>query len=193
MENIMTEKNTMTEKEKQMNGDWFYINDPELKKMRVRCNKLIDRLNSLDNSRKEERRAVLKELFGHVGENANIKSGFHCDYGCNIYIGNNVFSNYDCVFLDVGRIEIGDDTKIGPQVGIYTAVHPLDPVERKKYLEKAMPVKIGKNCWIGGNAVINPGVTLGDNVVVGSGAVVTKSFGDNVILAGVPAKIIGRC
>lgn len=123
MENIMTEKNTMTEKEKLMNGDWFYINDPELKKVRVRCNKLINRLNSLDNSRKEERRAVLKEL-------------------------------KNCL---------------------------------------AMPVKIGKNCWIGGNAVINPGVTLGDNVVGGSGAVVTKSFGDNVILAGVPAKIIGRC
>lgn len=93
----------------------------------------------------------------------------------------------------MGRIEIGDDTLIGPQVGIYTAFHPVDPVERKKGLERAKPVKIGKNCWIGGNAVINPGVTLGDNVVVGSGAVVTKSFGDNVILAGVPAKIIGHC
>lgn len=183
----------MTEREKQLNGDWFDYNDPELKEMRTRCNKLITRLNSLDNSRKEDRRAVLKELFAQAGENANIKSGFHCDYGCNIYLGNNVFSNYNCVFLDVGRIEIGDDTLIGPQVGIYTAVHPVDPVERKKGLERAKPVKIGKNCWIGGNAVINPGVTLGDNVVVGSGAVVTKSFGDNVILAGVPAKIIGHC
>ena len=183
----------MTEREKQLNGDWFDYNNPELKEMRTRCNKLITRLNSLDNSRKEDRRAVLKELFAQAGENANIKSGFHCDYGCNIYLENNVFSNYNCVFLDVGRIEIGDDTLIGPQVGIYTAVHPVDPVERKKGLERAKPVKIGKNCWIGGNAVINPGVTLGDTVVVGSGAVVTKSFGDNVILAGVPAKIIGHC
>ena len=112
----------MTEREKQLNGDWFDYNDPELKEMRTRCNKLIARLNSLDNSRKEDRRAVLKELFAQAGDNANIKSGFHCDYGCNIYL-----------------------------------------------------------------------VTLGDNVVVGSGAVVTKSFGDNVILAGVPAKIIGHC
>ena len=83
----------------------------------------------------------MKELFAQAGENANIKSGFHCDYGCNIYLGNNVFSNYNCVFLDVGRIEIGDDTLIGPQVGIYTAVHPVDPVERKKGLERAKPVK----------------------------------------------------
>lgn len=105
----------MTEREKQLNGDWFDYNDPELKEMRTRCNKLIARLNSLDNSRKEDRRAVLKELFAQAGENANIKSGFHCDYGCNIYLGNNVFSNYNCVFLDVGRIEIGDDTLIGPR------------------------------------------------------------------------------
>lgn len=112
-------ENMMTEREKQLNGDWFDYNDPELKEMRTRCNKLIARLNSLDNSRKEDRRAVLKELFAQAGENANIKSGFHCDYGCNIYLENNVFSNYNCVFLDVGRIEIGDDTLIGPQVGIY--------------------------------------------------------------------------
>lgn len=180
----------MTEREKQMNGDWFNHNDSELKKMRVHCNKVVYQLNQLDNSQKEKRYELLKDLFGHLGKNANIKSNFQCDYGSNIYIGNNVFSNYNCVFVDVGIIEIGDDTLIGPQVGIYTVNHPVDPVERKKGLQRAQPVKIGKNCWIGGNATINPGVSLGDNVVVASGSIVTKSFGDNVMIAGVPAKVI---
>lgn len=182
----------MTEREKQMNGDWFTHNDSELKKMRVHCNKVVCQLNQLDNSEKERRYKLLKDLFGHLGKNTNIKSNFQCDYGSNIYIGDNVFSNYNCVFIDVGRIEIGDDTFIGPQVGIYTVNHPVDPVERKKGLQRAQPVKIGKNCWIGGNVTINPGVLLGNNVVVASGAVVTKSFGDNVMIAGVPAKAVKK-
>lgn len=181
-----------SEKEKLKSGEWFNYMDSDLKEQRVRCNKLVFELNQLDNSKKQERMDIVKKLFGHVGENSNIKSFFQCDYGCNIYVGENVFTNYNCVFVDAGRIDIGDNTLIGPQVGIYTVNHPLDHEIRKKPIEKAEPVKIGKNCWIGGNVTINPGVTLGDNVIVASGAVVTKSFASNTMIAGVPAKIIKK-
>ena len=180
----------MTEKEKWIRGEWFLCNDPELKAIRAQCNREIFRLNGMDNSRKAERYELVQRLFGHTGQNVNIKSYFQCDYGFNIHVGDNVFVNCNCVFLDTGRIDIGDDTLIGPSVGIYTVNHPTDPAERKKGIERAQPIRIGKNCWIGGSAVINPGVTLGDNVVVASGAVVTKSFGDNVMLAGVPARVV---
>ena len=176
--------------EKQLNGEWFICNDPDLKEIRVQCSKKVFALNQLDNSEKEKRYVLFRELFGNIGEGCNIKSSFQCDYGSNIYLGNNVFVNVNCVFTDVGKIEIGDDTFIGPQVGIYTVNHPLDPVMRKNGLQRAENVKIGQNCWIGGNVTIKPGVTLGDNVEVASGAVVTKSFEDKVLLAGVPAKVI---
>ena len=115
---------------------------------------------------------------------------FRCDYGKNIHVGENFFMNYDCVILDVCEVRIGDNCLIAPQVGIYTACHPMDAAERLSGKEYGAPVTIGNNCWIGGRAVINPGVTLGDNVVVASGAVVTKSFPSNVLIGGVPAKII---
>ena len=180
----------MTEREKQLREEWFDLTDPELKAIRVKCNQAMCRYNQLDNYQTEERTAILKEIFGHVGEDSRVKSNFQCDYGINIFLGDRVFVNCNCVFTDVGLIEIGDDTLIGPQVGIYAVNHPLDPVMRKSGIERAGHVKIGKNCWIGGHATINPGVTLGDNVVVASGAVVTKSFGDNVLIGGVPAKIL---
>lgn len=132
-------------------------NDIELKKMRVHCSKVIFELNQIDNSQKDERFELLKNLFAHLGKDTNIKSYFQCDYGSNIYLGDNVFINYNCVFVDVGKITIGDNTFIGSQVGIYTAHHPLDPSERIKGLQRGMNVKIGSNCWIGEHATINPG------------------------------------
>lgn len=182
----------MTDVEKQLNGDWYLCNDPGLKQIRTICNKLIFQLNQLDNGRKSERFELQKQLFAHIGVGTNVKSSFQCDYGKHIYFGENVFVNADCVFLDSGIIEIGDDTFIGPQVGIYTVTHPFDVKRRLDGFQKAHPVKIGKNCWICGHVTINPGVTLGKNVVVASGAVVTKSFGDNVLIGGVPAKIIRK-
>lgn len=122
--------------------------------------------------------------------NISIHQNFYCDYGCNIYVGSNFFANYDCVILDCAEVRFGDNCLLGPQVGIYTATHPLDPIERASGLESAKSIHIGNDCWIGGHATINPGVTLGNNVVVASGSVVTKSFGDNLVIGGNPARVI---
>ena len=135
---------------------------------------------------------MLKQLLGSTGDNIHIESTFNCDYGFNIHVGENFYANFDCVILDVAEVRIGNSCMIAPQVGIYTATHPLDPVERNSGLELAKPITIGNSCWIGGQAVINPGVTLGDNVVVASGAIVTKSFGSNVVIGGNPAKVIKK-
>lgn len=133
----------------------------------------------------------MKELLGSCFDDVYIEPIFNCDYGKNIHVGDHFYANYNCVFLDVCEIRFGNNCLVAPQVGIYTATHPLDPVERCKLgNELGKPVTIGDNCWIGGHATINPGVTLGNNVVVASGAVVTKSFGDNVVIGGNPAKII---
>ncbi|MDE7265244.1 MAG: sugar O-acetyltransferase [Clostridia bacterium] len=140
----------------------------------------------------EERCGIAKNLLGKTGNNVYLSQGFCCDYGKNIEVGENFYCNYGVCILDVCKVSIGDNCLIAPQAGIYTACHPLDRKTRTSGLELGKPVKIGNDCWIGGQAVINPGVTLGDNVVVGSGAVVTKSFPSNVVIAGNPAKIIKK-
>lgn len=119
---------------------------------------------------------MLKRLFGGTKENVYVEPDFRVDYGSNIYVGENFYANFDCVILDVCEVHIGDNCMMAPGVHIYTATHPLDPVERNSGLELGKPVEIGDNVWIGGRAIINPGVKLGNNVVVASGAVVTKSF-----------------
>ncbi len=129
-------------------------------------------------------------MFGSTGESIYLEPNLRCDYGYNIHVGENFYANFDCVFLDVCEIRIGDNCFIAPGVHIYTATHPLDPNERSSGVEYGKPVKIGNNVWIGGRAVINPGVTIGDNVVIASGAVVTKDVPDNVVVGGNPAKII---
>jgi len=120
----------------------------------------------------------------------HVEQDFRCDYGKNIHVGDNFYANFGCVILDVCPVRIGKNCFLAPNVGIYTATHPIRAEERYLGLEYGAPITIGDNCWIGGNSVINPGVTLGNNVVVGSGSVVTKSFGDNVVIAGNPARII---
>ncbi|TWD94537.1 maltose O-acetyltransferase [Neobacillus bataviensis] len=143
-------------------------------------------LETDDNKRTE----LLKELFGSTGESLYIEPTFRCDYGYNIHVGENFFANFDCVFLDVCEIRIGNNCFIAPGVHIYTATHPLNTKERISGAEYGIPVTIGDNVWIGGRAIINPGVKIGNNVVIASGAIVTKDVPDNVVVGGNPAKII---
>lgn len=180
----------MTEREKMLAGELYCgHNDPELVRLHRHAIELCEKLNfgALSD---EERDKVTRQLLGKCGQKVVLGRGFWCDYGSNIEVGENFYANYDVVILDVCKVKIGKNCLIAPQAGIYTACHPLDEETRISGLELGKPITIGDNCWIGGHAVINPGVTLGDNVVVGSGSVVTKSFPSNVVIAGNPARIV---
>lgn len=135
-------------------------------------------------------REALEALVPDIPETSTICPPFYCDYGNGIILGENVFINMNCTFLDGGYITIGEHTLIGPNVQIYTPHHPIDADERRTLSETAYPVTIGKDCWIGGGAVICPGVTIGDRVIVGAGSVVTKNIPSDVVIAGSPAKVI---
>lgn len=180
----------MTELEKMLAGELYKPYDPEVAAAHGRALALQFEYNHTPPDSPERRRELLGELFGTIGGSITVEPEFHCDYGFNIHVGDNFFVNFGCVILDVCEVRIGKNCFIAPQVGIYTATHPVRAEERYLGVELGKPITIGDNCWIGGHAVINPGVTLGDNVVVGAGAVVTKSFGSNVVLAGNPARVI---
>lgn len=181
----------MTEREKMLAGELYSAHDGELKAAHARAIKLCEKLN-YGNLSDEEREEVTKQLLGKWGKNTVLGRGFWCDYGSNIEVGDNFYVNYDVVILDVCKVKIGDNCLIAPQTGIYTACHPLERDVRTSGLELGKPITIGNDCWIGGHVSILPGVTLGDNVVVGAGAVVTKSFPSNVVIAGNPARIIKK-
>ncbi|WP_138494838.1 sugar O-acetyltransferase [Paenibacillus pinistramenti] len=181
---------TQSEKEKMLNGELYQAGDPELVKERLNARRLTRLFNQSHELEEEERKAILRELFGSVGSQYYVEPSFRCDYGYNIHVGENFFANFDCVFLDVCEIRIGDNCFIAPGVHIYTATHPLDAGERISGAEYGKPVAIGDNVWIGGRAVINPGVKIGNNVVIASGAVVTKDVPDNVVVGGNPARVI---
>lgn len=148
--------------------------------------------NNMAPSDKDGLRAILHDLLGAHGEIFQINQPFRCDYGCNIFIGENFFANFNLTVLDEAEVRIGDNVFIGPNVSIYTACHPLEAAERNKYIEWAEPVIIGDNVWIGGSATVLPGVRIGDNAVIGAGAVVTKDVPDDVVVGGNPARIIKK-
>ncbi|WP_085522820.1 sugar O-acetyltransferase [Tuberibacillus sp. Marseille-P3662] len=179
-----------TEKNKMLHGQLYQPTDATLVKEQKKAKRLTRLYNQTLETEDSKRTEILKDLFGSTGENIFIEPHFRCDYGYNIHVGENFYMNFDCVFLDVSDIRIGDHCFIAPGVHIYTAAHPLNPYERSSGLEYGIPVTIGHNVWIGGRAVLNPGVQIGDNVVVASGSVVTKNVPDNVVVGGNPAKII---
>jgi len=177
------------EKEKMLSGELYDASDPILTIERVNCRKSTSEFNNPSTST-DMRNAIIKKLFGKIGQTFTIEPNFHCDYGYNIHVGENFYSNFGCILLDVNRITIGDNVLMGPNVQIYTAGHPVDPKLRLSSLEFGLPITIGNNVWIGGSAIICPGITIGDNVTIGAGSVVTKDIMDNVIAVGNPAKII---
>jgi len=179
-----------SEKEKMISGKPYKAFDDELVNERRYAKELIFDFNSFRPNEILNRNGLIKRLLGKIGNSFIIEPPFRCDYGYNIEIGENFYSNYNLIILDCAKVLIGDNVMIGPNVSIYTAGHPVHYEIRNQGYEYAFPVSIGNNVWIGGNAVINPGVTIGDNSVVGSGSVVTKDIPGNVIAAGNPCKVL---
>jgi maltose O-acetyltransferase len=182
----------MTDKQKMLAGELYRSTDAELVTGMAETQKALRELNAIPNETPEERFAHLQKLFGHIGPNTQIRSPFFCDYGTHISIGRDSFANFNCVFLDCNHISIGDYAQIGPGVHIYTAWHPVDPEARKSGLEAASPVTIGHNVWIGGGAIICPGVSIGDDSVIGAGSVVIGDIPAGVVAVGNPCRVLRR-
>lgn len=177
------------EKRKMIAGELYRPGDATLRADRLRARNALHQYNHSSPEEKALRSRLLGELLGRA-EDAYIEPTFRCDYGYNIFLGQNFYANFDCVMLDVCPIQIGDNCMLAPGVHIYTATHPLDADERNSGAEYGKPVTIGNSVWIGGRAIINPGVTIGDNAVIASGAVVVKDVPANAVVGGNPAKII---
>ena len=178
-----------TEKEKMLAGELYDPLDPQLSRERDRCRDLCLLLNVTREDQKEERQRLLAELFGQETD-AWVQPPFFCDYGTNIHLGSKVFFNFNCVVLDVAQVTIGDNVLFAPSVQIYTATHPISAAERRKWLESAKPITIGSDVWVGGGAIICPGVTVGDRSIIGAGSVVTRSVPADVMVGGSPARVI---
>lgn len=186
----MSNITTKSEKQKMIDGELYLASDPQLSQDREYARKLTRMYNQTTETDGELRTKLLKELLGSTGEHLSMEPNINFDYGYNIHVGEHFYTNFNCTILDVCEVRIGDNCLMGPDVHIYTATHPLNPFERITGAEYGKPVTIGNNVWIGGRAVINPGVTIGNNVVIASGAVVTKDVPDNMIVGGNPARII---
>ncbi|WP_205524643.1 sugar O-acetyltransferase [Paenibacillus sp. ALJ109b] len=186
----MSNITTKSEKQKMIDGELYLASDPQLSQDREYARRMTRMYNQTAETDGELRTKVLKELLGSTGVDLSMEPNIHFDYGYNIHVGEHFYTNFNCTILDVCEVRIGDNCLMGPDVHIYTATHPLNPFERITGAEYGKPVNIGNNVWIGGRAVINPGITIGDNVVIASGAVVTKDVPDNMIVGGNPARII---
>lgn len=163
----------------------------ELRKKNNRVYKLVQEYNNTSAEEANRREVIINELFGSVGTSPSIEHNFHCDLGYNIHVGDNFYAGFNCTILDMAEVRIGDNCMIGPNVGIYTAGHSIEPKNRNKS-GYAIPIHIGNDVWIGGSCVILAGITIGDNSIVAAGSVVTKDIPANTIVAGNPAKIIRK-
>lgn len=169
----------------------YQDSDPELVAERRRCQSLLDRFNGTGSGEDAQRRAVLSELLGSIGEGSWIMPRFQCDYGYLISIGDNSFLNYDAIVMDCAPVTIGNDVSIGPRAQLLTALHPMDDHElRRQRWETAAPITVGDNAWLGGGVIVCAGVTIGANTVVGAGSVVTRDLPDGVLAVGNPCRVV---
>lgn len=182
----------MKELKNMLRGDLYKAQGDTIETMRK---DLLDKLHSYNHlpyNDFESRDKLILDILGKRGKNITVTPPVYFDYGKHTFIGDNFYANFDCIFLDVNHITIGNNVMFGPRVGLYTASHPIDKDVRNTGLEYGKPIKIGHNVWIGGNAVVMPGVTIGDNTVIGAGSVVTKDIPSDVIAAGNPCKVIRK-
>ena len=178
-----------SEREKMLAGELYDPLDPELVAARDRARDLCQALNATREAEHDERRRLLRDLFGAGGETVWMQPPFYCDYGSNILLGERVFFNFNCVVLDVCRVEVGDFTLFGPAVQIYTATHPMN-AELRRRQEFGKPIAIGSDVWVGGGAIVCPGVRIGSRAVIGAGSVVTRDIPEGVFAAGNPCRVI---
>lgn len=179
-----------TERELMLAGELYFSADPELIEMRRRARRLTRAFNETTEEEPERRRAIITELFGAVGPRLEIETPFRCDYGWNIFAGDNLYMNFGCVLLDCAPIRLGRNVLMAPNVHLYTATHPVDAAVRVTGRELAFPITIGDDVWIGGGAIVCPGVTIGDGCVIGAGSVVTKDIPAHTVAAGNPCRVL---
>lgn len=179
-----------TEKDKMLTGEFYNALDPQLSAERRSARNILAEFNRTLDEEESRREALLRSLFGEMGENVWIEPPFYCDYGCNIKIGNRVFLNFNCVILDCSPIYIGDNVKMGPSVQIYGATHPVEVEMRRAGLELGKPIVIESDVWIGGGSILCPGVNIGMGSVIGAGSVVTRDIPSGVIAVGNPCRVL---
>jgi maltose O-acetyltransferase len=177
-------------KERMLRGELYLADDPELAADNARAQELLDRYNATRQSEQDERDRLLRELLGEVGDGVVVKPPFRCDYGLHIAIGAGTFVNYGCVMLDVVPIRIGAACQLASSVQLLAATHPIEPRARRDGWEYGEPITIGDNVWLGGGAIVCPGVSIGDDTVVGAGAVVTRDLPAGVVAVGNPARVL---
>ena len=181
-----------TEYERMIAGELYDPSHPELSALSLKGRLAIERYNQLSRVEVEERTKILHDTLGRIEGDCWIESPFRVDYGCNIYLGHKFYANFDCIMLDVAPIYIGHHVMFGPRVSLYTATHPIDAEVRNNVVEYGKPIRIGNECWLGGNVVVNPGVTIGDRTIIASGSVVTKDIPSDVIAGGNPCRVIRK-
>ncbi|EAY03050.1 thiogalactoside transacetylase, putative [Trichomonas vaginalis G3] len=186
----MTNKGEKTEFEKMVSGEEYCAWDPDICRRRNKAHSLCNKINKCDVEDEAEKVKLVAELFENDDPTLYVEQPFHCDYGTNIKVGKNVYFNFNATILDGGYVTIGSDTKFGPNCSLYTACHPTEPNARRAKVEFTKPITIGENCWFGGNCTVIPGVTIGNNVVIGAGSVVVYDLPDNVVAVGNPCHVV---
>ena len=181
----------MTEREKIHSGDIYQPGDPEIMAEQVRYLDMLKEYNAISHLEQEKRDAMLKRMFAQIGENCYVETPFHANWGGHhVHFGKNIYANFNLTLVDDTHIYVGDYTMFGPNVTIATAGHPIHPDLRRQGLQYNMPVHIGRNCWLGAGVIVMPGVTIGDNVVIGAGSIVTKDIPSNVVAVGNPCRVL---